>query len=340
MKPDQSSFDPKAVKLVAAYDAPGALFAVCLDESRHMLFGAGTDGALYAVDLAAEKPAAVKKARLHDNYVSALVLRDGVLISAGFDRQLVWTDVDSGKRLRSVAAHDGWVRNLVLTPDRKHIVSVGDDMLVKVWDAATGKLLLSLSGHAQRTPEGYLSALYTVAVSPDGRLAASGDRAGFVRVWDLEKGKLITEFRAADLYTFDAVKRARAIGGVRGLAFSTDGSKLAVSGIGPVTNVDGFVGPCRIELWDWRAAKRVALGQDKHQAILNHIMFGPQGTWLTAAGGGDSGGALVFWDGVDSSPLHVAKPKGHLHRFVLDAAEPRLYAAGHGGCQVWELGGR
>jgi WD40 repeat protein len=337
MKTDKPAFDPRAVKLLAAYNAPGTLFAVCLDETRRTLYGAGIDGAIHAVELAAEKPAAVKRWPAHDNYVSALLQRQGQLISAGFDRRLIWTDIDTGKRVRLIAAHDGWVRKLAATSDGERFVTVGDDMLLKVWDAATGKSIASLAGHAPRTPEGYLSALYAVAVSPDGKCAASGDRAGFVRIWDLSTGQTLAEFRAAELYTFDARKRARAIGGVRGLAFSPDGSRLAISGIGPVTNVDGFVGPCRVELWDWKAARRAAVGEQKHQAILNHVAFGPERSWLIGAGGGDGGGALVFWDAAGMAAPHIVKPKGHLHAFVFDAAGTRLYAAGHGGFQVWQL---
>lgn len=337
MKPDQLAFDPKAVKLLATHETAGALFAVSLDESRRTLYGAGMDGAIYTVDLSASKPTAVKRWAVHDNYISSLVLRQGQLVSAGFDRRLVWTDLDTGKQIRSIVAHAGWVRKLVLTSDGTRLVTVGDDMLVKVWNAATGKLIGSLAGHDQRTPQGYLSALYAAAVSPDGRYAASGDRAGFIRVWDLQTMKSVTEFRAVELYTFDAVKRARAIGGARGLAFSSDGSRLAVSGIGPVTNVDGFVGPCRVELWDWKASHRLSVGENKHQAILNHVAFGPTSSWLTVAGGGDGGGALVFWDSASTSTPHVAKPKGHLHAFVLDAEGKHLYTVGHGGFQVWQL---
>jgi WD40 repeat protein len=295
------------------------------------------DGAIYTVDLAAEKPAAVKRWPAHDNYVSALVKRQRQLISAGFDRRLVWTDLDTGKQVRSILAHDGWVRKLVATPDGERLVTVGDDMLLKIWEAASGKAIASLAGHAPRTPEGYLSALYATAVSPDGKYAASGDRAGFVRVWDLATGRTLAEFRAAEFYTFDAPKRERSLGGVRGLAFAPDGSRLALSGIGPVTNIDGFVGPCRVELWDWKAARRIAVGQNPHQAILNHVAFGPEGTWLIGAGGGDGGGALLLWDAAGTTVPYLAKPKGHLHSFVLDAAGTRLYAAGHGGFQVWQL---
>ena len=330
------AFDPKHVRLVAAQSVPGILFAVALDEDRRTLYGAGTDGTLYAVDLSNPRALAARKWPLHDNYVSGLVLRGNTLISAGYDRKLVWSDRATGKVIRSTAAHDGWVRKLAVTPDGARLATVGDDMRLRLWDAETGRPLAAMEGHDRKVPEGYLSALYALAVSPDGRYAATGDRAGFVRVWDLIGYRQDGGFRAADFYTFDAVKRARAIGGVRGLAFSADGSRLAVSGIGAVTNVDGFVGPCRVELWDWRAGRRTAVGQDKHQAILNHVAFGPAGSWLAAAGGGDGGGALVFWDPAGAGP-QVVKPKGHLQAFVTDRAGTRLYAVGHGGFQVWRM---
>jgi WD40 repeat protein len=328
-------FNPARAKLVTAIAAPEALYAMAFDGRANTVYGAGMDGHLHVVDLKVAKPMAVRKGKLHDNYVSCCALRGGELISGGYDRCLVWTELATGNRIRSVSAHDGWVRKLALTPDGRRVVSVGDDMRVNVHDASSGKRLISLTGHAPKVPEGYLSALYALAVSTDGKWAASGDRAGFVRVWELATGKTAAEFRAAAFYTFDEAKRARAIGGVRGLAFSPDGSRLAVSGIGLVTNVDGFVGPCRVELWDWKAAKRTAVGEAKHQAILNHVAFGP-GPWLTAVGGGDGGGAIVCWNPAEGGPI-VLKPKGHLHGFAYDAAGARLVAAGHGGFQVWQM---
>lgn len=323
----------KKAKLLFSAPAPGTLFAAALDGARGFLYAAGSDGALYCVNVKAEKPALVRKGGLHDNWASSLALGEGGVVSGGFDRKLVWATPE-GKKVRAVQAHDGWVRQVVLAPDGKQVVSVGDDMLVRVHDAE-GRRLASFSGHEPRTPEGYLSALYALAVSPDGKLAASGDRAGFVRVWELGTGKVVSSFRAAELYTFDARKRARAIGGVRGLAFSPDGARLAASGIGPVTNVDGFVGPCRVELWDWKAAKRVAVGQARHQAVLNHVAFGPGGV-VVAAGGGDGGGAIVLWDQAKGAAPVVVKAKGHLHAFAL-TADGHLHAAGHGEVQGWHL---
>ena len=234
-------------------------------------------------------------------------------------------------------AHDGWIRKLAASDDGSLLATVGDDMKLKLWDATSGANIATMSGHDPKVPEGYSSAIYALAISNDGRHAASGDRAGFVRIWDLVVFKQIAEFRAAEFYTFDPVKRARAIGGIRGLAFSPDGKSLAVSGIGAVTNVDGFVGPCRMELWDWRNGKQIGVGQDKHQAILNHVAFFSQ--QLVAVGGGDGGGAIVFWDGLSAKPQAavVVKAKGHLQSFAMASDRTRLYAVGHGGFQVWAL---
>ena len=62
---------------------------------------------------------------------------------------------------------------------------------------------------------------------------------------------------------------------------------LALAGIGQITNVDGFVGPSRLEVWDWQTGKRAASLQDSHQAVLNDVLWSSDGRKLTAAGGGD-----------------------------------------------------
>jgi WD40 repeat protein len=329
--------DPKKAKLTASVETPGSLYAMCYDAAGGKLHGAGTDWAVYCVDLNAEKPAAEKKWTNHENYVSCMALLDGVIVTGGFDRRLIWTAADTGEKIRDVTAHDGWVRNLAALPDGKRLISVGDDMLVKLWNAETGELLQTLEGHAKQTPQGYAIALYAVAVSGDGAVVASGDRIGDVCLWETESGKLLGRLQAPTFYTYDPVTRVRSIGGIRSLRFSPDGTRLAISGIGRVTNVDGFVGPCRVEVWDWQSGKRIFTGQDKHKAVLNDVIFHPTEPWMIAAGGGDDGGLLAIWDQKNEPPAHMVKPKGHIHRLALDSTQPRLYAAGHGGFQFWDF---
>ena len=330
-----SPFDPTKAKLTAACEVPGILYALCRDAESSRLYGAGSDRSIYRVDLNAEKPAAEKFGTPHDNYISAALFKNGTLISASYDQRIVWTNAKSGEVIRRVKAHDNWIRDLVVLPDGKHLASVADDMLVKLWDAETGELVRTLDGHAKLTPQGYTTALYAVAASPDGKHLASADRIGVVCLWETETGRLAGQIKAPTFYTYDATTRVRSIGGIRSLAFSPDGSLLAIAGIGKVTNVDGFVGPCRIELWNWQNEKLMITAEDNHKAIINDLTFHPTESWLIAGGGGDSGGILAFWDTKKSELNHKAKPKGHIQRLILDDDGQRIFTAGSGGFQIW-----
>lgn len=88
------------------------------------------------------------------------------------------TDRTSSKTLPG--SHNGCVRSIVYSPGHGLIASAGDDQLVNVSDARTGRLLRRLAAHGSR--------VCAVALSPDGRLLASGDANGDVKLWDVESG--------------------------------------------------------------------------------------------------------------------------------------------------------
>jgi WD40 repeat protein len=69
------------------------------------------------------------------------------------------------------------IEALAFTPDGKWIVSGADDCSVRVWEAATGKLVGRFHGH--------YGSVEQVAVAPDGRSAFSAGGDGFVYQWDL-----------------------------------------------------------------------------------------------------------------------------------------------------------
>lgn len=334
--------DVKLARLIHTGEVPGViLFGSCLDPATGNYYGGGADGYVYRIATRGEQPLsekgpAEKLWRHHNNYVAGLVWHDGHVIAAGYDGQLVWTKAESGEKIREVSAHNAWIRDLILVGNDR-LATVADDMQLKLWNLETGEAVCTLAGHASHTPEGYLNSLYAVAASADGKVVASADRTGIVNVWNLETQKSIARLEAPTFYTFDAEKRARAIGGVRSLCFLPD-SRLALGGIGQISNVDGFVGPCRLEIWDWQSATRVAVGTDKHQAIFNHLEYLPNESLLFAAGGGDGGPLLACWNPADSkseAPLHKAKPKSHIQHFAFDTATQQLLAVGHNGFQIW-----
>jgi hypothetical protein len=95
------------------------------------------------------------------------------------------------------------VLDVAFSPDGSRLATAGADGLAKMWDAATGRELLTLIGHTD--------SLYSLAFSPDGRyIATSSDvEDTTVKVWDAQTGE--------EIYTL-----AGHVARVWGLAFSPD----------------------------------------------------------------------------------------------------------------------
>ena len=72
----------------------------------------------------------------------------------------------STERKQTPALNIGNIRSVVYSPDGKVIASSSEDKTVRLWDAATGEVLKTLSGHSD-----WVSAL---AYSPDGKVIATG----------------------------------------------------------------------------------------------------------------------------------------------------------------------
>jgi WD40 repeat protein len=127
----------------------------------------------------------------------------------------------------------------------------------------------------------------TVAVSPDGALAATSDDSGCVRIWDLAWGQGIGELELNSSH-----------GCVR---FSPDGRWLAVG------TAEG-----QVHLWS-RGEGRVLHSFLAHESRLEAFVFSPDGWWLATCS--DQGGDVAVW----------AMPGGKRRR-VLTSRADRLTA--------------
>ena len=64
-----------------------------------------------------------------------------------------------------------------------------DDQTAKVWEAASGKELLTLKGHSGQ--------IWSVAFSPDGQRIVTGSEDNTAKVWEAASGKeLLTLYGA------------------------------------------------------------------------------------------------------------------------------------------------
>jgi WD40 repeat protein len=118
--------------------------------------------------------------------VVALTLEGRAALASGsLDGGIRLWDAASGKRLRALEGHEGYVTSLtpLMLDGGPALASGSDDGAIRLWDAASGKLLRTLEGH-----RGYVNSLAPLTL--DGRPAlASASLDGAIRLWDAASGE-------------------------------------------------------------------------------------------------------------------------------------------------------
>ena len=72
-----------------------------------------------------------------------------MLVSASADKTLKIWDLRTFEEVRTLTGHQNDIYSVAVSPDTKHIVSGGLDMIVMLWCFHTGELLFSYRGHSQ-----------------------------------------------------------------------------------------------------------------------------------------------------------------------------------------------
>lgn len=320
------------------------LFSLARVPGTTTVFCGSSDGTVYHADLAEEKPepVALEGEIRHrpGGYVTGLALADGNrrLVSGAYDAQLIWWDTETKKPVHRVEnAHGKWIRKVVASPDGRMIASVADDMVCRLWDAGTGKLVAELQGHRIETPQHYPSMLFTCAFSPDGARLATADKTGHIIIWDVASRKEIAVADASCMYTWDPKQRRHSIGGIRSLAFSPDGRTLVAGGIGQIGNIDHLGANARLRFFDWEKAVTLAeVEATESKGLVERLAFHPGGDWLLGCGG-DNGGFAILIDPQSHKVIYEGKAPFHIHDFSLTDSPDRFIAAGHNGLVVKKI---
>ena len=103
----------------------------------------------------------------------------------------------TGREIRKLEGHSGWVYSVAFSPDGKTALSGSVDHTARLWDLATGREIRKLEGHSDGVD--------SVAFSPDGKTALSGSTDGTMRLWKLQSGEELAAMLASrdgDYMTF------------------------------------------------------------------------------------------------------------------------------------------
>ena len=142
---------------------------------------------------------------------------------------------------------------------RSRIASAGDDAMVQIWDAMTGRKVSTYRGHA-----GGVSAL---AWSPDGKWIASASMDGTIQVWAADNSRKVCA------YTRHSNK-------VTALAWSPPGPS-SPAGHGPL--IASASEDCTVQVWEAATGRRVFVYRG-HTHPVHTVAWSPDGRFIASAG--------------------------------------------------------
>jgi len=321
---------PDRLPIRSSVDVSADVLCVARAANGEEVFAGASNGLIYHVDLAAEKPVPKVIAGGHQSYVSGIASWQDVVVSAGSDRRLVWWDRQTHKCIRTVEqAHTKWIRRISRHPTTGVLASVGDDMVCRLWDLESAECLAELKGHTEFTPHHFRNKLFTCAFARDGSALATADQYGHVVVWDFLTHQPIATIDATKFYEWDRSAEAlngHSYGGVRALDFSPDGENLAIGG---VLNGDAAItnGQALLQVYAWKSAKMVTEYTDGGNFFYECVRYHHANEWIVATPGAGEGTHINFFH--PQEPKLIKKSEGiRIYDMLLNESSDVMYVVG------------
>ncbi|HYT87091.1 MAG TPA: protein kinase [Gemmataceae bacterium] len=201
---------------------------------------------------------------------------NGRHLAVGGEADIAIWDTLEGKKVRTLDGSGGHA-HLAYSRDGKLLAATAPNSTVRLWDATTGELLRTFTGHTE--------AVARVAFAPDGKRLATASHDGTARLWDVATGEPLLTFR-------------RHTSAVVCIAWSPDGKQLASA---------SFDGTAR--LWDPEGHEtHVFRG---HTGSVSLVAFTPDGRRVASGAStvdpatGTENGEIKIWD-TDKGEVRLA----------------------------------
>jgi WD40 repeat protein len=240
-------------------------------------------------------------------------------ITVAADNATIWTaGLDKAVHTWKLAAanpgmnfpHPNIVDCVAFDPQSKLAATGCHDGKIRIWDLVKKAVQKEITAHVQEKPQQVQHPIYTVAFSADGKQLVSSSFDKTLKIWNVDDGKLVREFKAYHEKDFPKGHQEE----VFAAALSPDG-KLLASGSGGQERV--------IKIWNVadgtvvRDLPNPALVKDpkapamSHPGWVYHIRFTKDGKLVSAGDAPKNHGYLAVWNPQDGKLLYAdQRPDG------------------------------
>ncbi|MBD3887232.1 NACHT domain-containing protein [Phormidium tenue FACHB-886] len=252
------------------------VFSVSVHPNGNRFTSGSPDGTLklWQIDPQTFTASPVHTVQSQTAHIFSVLSPDGSLLASSCaDHTIRLWDSETMQPVRTLQAHNNWIRAIQFSPDGQTLLSGDSDYTIKLWDISSGQVL--------KTWLGYSNWIWAVDVSRDGTKIVSGGGDRTVRVWDLATGACLQSLRGHRTW-------------VLAVACNQDGSLVASGG-----------GDSDLTLWQTSSGK-VIKTLTGHTTQIYSLLFSPTNDIL-ASGSGDY--SIRLWDVASGQVLKVLQ--GH-----------------------------
>lgn len=325
-----------------------AVISVAFSPSGRFLASGSGDTTVRFWDVNTETPQFTCKG--HKHWVLFIAWSsDGTKLASGCKTgDIILWNPETGEQIgKSLKGHRQWITWLSWEPLHKNVncrylASSSKDSTIKIWDTTTGRLSKTLSSHTQ--------SVTCVKWGGEGLIySASQDRT--IKVWKAEDGVLCRTLQGHGHWVntmalnTDYATRTGAFDPVQKVAnqnISNDELKEralqrykdAKGGKTEklVSGSDDFT----LFLWEPEESKKALARMTGHQALINEVLFSPDGRMIASASFDKS---IKLWDG--NTGKFIASLRGHVNSVyqIAWSADSRLLVSGSADStlKVWNI---